>query len=89
MPIERGRYRFAVNETPRGTLCITAYLVGDTIPSLDGMLGFDLAEDTTQQEAMRIADVMNKHIKAVTLTSVMIRFSAGQARPKASRAIVR
>ncbi len=68
MPIERGRYRFAVNDTPRGTLCITAYLVGDTIPSLDGMLGFDLAEDTTQQEAMRIADVMNKHIKAVTLT---------------------
>jgi hypothetical protein len=38
MPIERGRYRFAVNETPRGTLCITAYLVGDTIPSLDGAL---------------------------------------------------
>ncbi len=70
MSIERGRYLFAVNETARGTLCITAYLVGDTIPSLDGMLGFDLAKDTTQQEALGIADVMNKHITAVTLTKL-------------------
>ncbi len=70
MPIERGKYRFAVNETTFGTFCITAYLVGDTILSLDGMLGFDLAENTTQQEALRIADDMNKHIKAVTLTKL-------------------
>ena len=68
MAVERGKYRFSVNETPCGTFCISAYLVGVTIPSLDGTLGFDLSEETTQQEAMRIADEMNKHITAVTLT---------------------
>jgi hypothetical protein len=68
MAVERGRYRFSVNETSHGTFCIAAYLIGDTIPSLDGTLGFDLAEATNQQEAMRIADEMNKHITAVTLT---------------------
>ena len=35
MAIERRKYRFSVNETPRGAFCISAYLVGLTIPSLD------------------------------------------------------
>ena len=68
MAAERGRCRFSVNETSRGTFCIAAYLIGDTIPSLDGTLGFDLAEKTNQQEAMRIADEMNTRITAITLT---------------------
>jgi hypothetical protein len=68
MAVERGKYRFSVNETPRGTFCISAYSVGATIPSLDGTLSFDLAAETTQQEAMRIAPEMNKRITAVTFT---------------------
>ncbi len=53
MAVERGKYRFTVNETSRGTLCISAYLVGDTIPSLDGTLGFDLAEKLPTGSAAR------------------------------------
>ena len=68
MATERGRYRFSVKETARGTFLLAAEPAGDTIEGLYGLLGFHLEEGTTLEEAMRIADLMNNRITSLTLT---------------------
>jgi hypothetical protein len=64
---ERGAYRFSVRETPFGTLMIRPTPIGDDIKGLYGLLGFHLAEGTTLDEGMRVADLMNNRITALTL----------------------
>jgi len=65
---ERGSYRFTVKETARGTFFLAAEPAGDTLEGLYGLLGFDLEEGTTLEDAMRIADLMNNKITSLTLT---------------------
>ena len=65
---ERGAYRFAVKEKPRGTFFLVAEPTGDTLKGLYGLLGFHLEEGTTLEEAMRFADLMNNKITSLTLT---------------------
>jgi hypothetical protein len=45
-----------------------AELPGDTLKGLYGLLGFNLEEGTTLDEAMRIAELMNHKITSLTLT---------------------
>jgi hypothetical protein len=65
---ERGYYRFVVKETARRTFFLAAEPVGDTVKGLYGLLGFDLEEGTTFEEALRFADLMNNRITSLTLT---------------------
>jgi hypothetical protein len=68
MATERGSYRFTVKENARGTFFLAAEPAGDTLKGLYGLLGFNLEEDTTLEEATRIADFMNSNIRSLTLT---------------------
>jgi hypothetical protein len=65
---ERGTYRFTVKETARGTFFLAAEPAGDTLEGLYGLLGFNLEEGMTLEEALRIADLMNSKITSLTLT---------------------
>ena len=65
---ETGSYKFTVKETARGTFFLAAEPAGDTLKGLYGLLGFNLEEGTTLEEAMRIADLMNNRITSLTLT---------------------
>jgi hypothetical protein len=65
---ERGTYRFTVKETARGTFFLAAEPAGDTLEGLYGLLGFNLEEGMTLEEALRIADLMNNKITSLTLT---------------------
>jgi hypothetical protein len=67
MATERGHYRFTVKESAKGFF-LAAEPAGDTLQGLYGLLGFDLEEGTTLEEAMRIADLMNNRITSLTLT---------------------
>ncbi len=60
--------RFSVKETARGALFLAAEPMGDSLKGLYGLLGFHLAEGTTMEEALRIADLMNSRITSLTLT---------------------
>jgi hypothetical protein len=68
MPTERGRYRFYVKEGVRGPF-IAAEPVGDVLPSLQGVLCFDLENGTSMKDAMKMADLMNSIITSLTLTT--------------------
>jgi hypothetical protein len=65
---ERGTYRFTVKETARGTFFLAAEPAGDTLEGLYGLLGFNLEEGMTLEEALRIEDLMNSKITSLTLT---------------------
>jgi hypothetical protein len=68
MATERGSYRFTVKETDQGTCFLAAEPAGDSLNGLSGLLGFQLKERTTIDEAQRIADPMNSNITSLTLT---------------------
>jgi hypothetical protein len=68
MATERGSYRFVVKETARGTFFLAAEPAGDELKGLYGLLGFELEEGTTIEDAMRIAELMNNRITSLTLT---------------------
>jgi len=57
-----------VKETSRGTFFLAAEPAGDTIEGLNGLLGFDLEEGTTLEQALEFADAMNRRITSLTLT---------------------
>jgi hypothetical protein len=61
---ERGFYRFDVQEASPGNFMIRATPVGFEIKGF-GLIGLQLAEGTTLEEAMRVADVMNS--RAISL----------------------
>lgn len=65
---ERGFYRFTVKETARGTFFLAAEPAGDALEGLYGLLGFQLEEGTTLEEAQLIAGQMNDRITSLTLT---------------------
>jgi hypothetical protein len=67
MGTKRGYYRFIVKESERG-LFLVAEPAGDVLTGLDGLLGFDLEEGTSMEEAMHIAHLMNDKLTSVTLT---------------------
>jgi len=52
----------------RGTFFPAAEPAGDSLKGRYGLLGFNLEEGTTLEEAMRIADLMNNKITSLTLT---------------------
>ena len=68
MPTERGRYRFYVKEGTRGPF-IAAEPVGDVLPSLEGVLTFDLKEGISMKDAMKMADLMDSNITSLALTT--------------------
>jgi hypothetical protein len=68
MTTHSGRYRFAIKETERGTFWLAAEPAGETIEGLYGLLGFELEEGTTLEEARRFAKLMNERITSLTLT---------------------
>jgi hypothetical protein len=68
MTTSTGRYRFTVKETARGTFWLAAEPAGKTIDGLYGLLGFELEQGTTLDEAHRIANLMNVRITSLTLT---------------------
>lgn len=49
---ERGSYRFTVKEDARGGFFLAAKPTNDTLKGLYGLLGFNLEEGTTLEEAM-------------------------------------
>ncbi|WP_315729146.1 hypothetical protein [Bradyrhizobium sp. SZCCHNS2015] len=65
---ERGYYRFTVKETGRGTFFLAAEPAGDTLQGLYGLLGIQLEENVSLEEAMRMADLLNNRMTALTLT---------------------
>lgn len=66
---ERSRYAFTVKEFADGTPWIACEPLHSNIEHLkNGILGFDLPEGTSYEEATQIANYMSEHIAQVTYT---------------------
>jgi hypothetical protein len=66
---ERGQYRFTVKEDDDGRFFIAAEPAGDVIEKLEGdLLSFDLQPGAPQSEAQFVAESLNRHIAAISLT---------------------
>jgi hypothetical protein len=66
MPTERGWYKFYVKEGTQGPFLATE-ATGDALPSLKGMLCFDLKPGMNYDQAQEIADSLNHHIASFAL----------------------
>ena len=68
---ERGRYKFTVKESAKGTPWIAAEPMGPEPEVLcEGILGFDLREGATLDEAREIAHFLNDHVAWVSYTKI-------------------
>lgn len=65
---KQGLYRFVVKEGPDHTPGITAEPAGGDVV-FEGTLGFDLSSGVTNARAREIANYLNTHIQAITLTT--------------------
>lgn len=66
---ERGKVSFSVKEYADGTPWICVEPEYQPIPALHAaFIGFDLEEGTTLEEAHRIADLMSKRLRQVSMT---------------------
>jgi hypothetical protein len=71
---ERARYLFAVKEYSGGaTWVMFEPRKDDVTPLSRGFLGFDLVDGTSYEDAHKIADYLNEHIKEVTYTALRTR----------------
>jgi hypothetical protein len=64
---ERGEFRFTVKEYHDGTPWIAFEPAGSRLTSVKGLLGFDLEDGATFNDAKDIARYMNDHIGALSL----------------------
>jgi hypothetical protein len=68
---DRAKYRFRVKEFSGGKAWIALEPFGSEIPALkNAVLGFDLSEGTTLQEAEKICGFLNDNIVQVNYTKV-------------------
>lgn len=66
---ERAEFTFVVKEGDRGTTpWIAAEPLGRDMPSLRGLLGFDLVPGTTLEQARGFAKYMRENIRGLSLT---------------------
>ena len=65
---ERAPFDFRVKQFPSGAPWIVAEQISGDMPSLRGLLGFDLEPGTTLQEAGELASHMRKHIRGLSLS---------------------
>jgi hypothetical protein len=68
MPTERGTYTFVVKEGEQGRLFIAAEPYRETLPSVKGLLCFDLRDGLTIEQAHEIAKIMRANIQSLSLT---------------------
>jgi hypothetical protein len=65
---ERAEFTFTVKEGASGKPWIAAEPLGGDMPSLRGLLGFDLAPGTTLEQAHSLAKYMRENIRGLSLT---------------------
>jgi hypothetical protein len=85
MPTERGWYRFGVKMGVRN-LSIVAEPAGDTLPSVQGIIGFELHEGIATEVALKLADLLNQHVASITLTEEQDREVHGTDQSSANSA---
>ena len=61
----REDFMFVATEGTNGKFWIRADQTSGEGLAIPALLGFELASNTTRQEAFEVADYMNKHIKGV------------------------
>lgn len=66
---ERGEFRFTVKESHNGKPWIAFEPAGSRLISVKGMLGFDLKDGATLDDAKEIARYMNENIRTLSLTN--------------------
>jgi hypothetical protein len=65
MPTERGTYTFRVKEGTRGPFIAAEPY--DPLPSIKGLLYFDLRDGLTLEQAQEIANIMNVNIRSLVV----------------------
>ncbi len=68
MATYRGEYRFAVKEGGGGPW-LAAEPAGNRNPRLAGLLGLELRPETTIEQAHKLAQTLNDHLVAISLTA--------------------
>jgi hypothetical protein len=67
MRTERADFTFTVKEYSDGTPWIAAEQLRGDMPTLKGLVGFDLRPDTTYGEAMDMAKYLRQHLAGLNL----------------------